>query len=76
MTMSTTMLRTKLPLTHFGKKLKELYERKTANNKAFLIRKLVNLKFKEGTSITEHLSEMQVIVNQLSTMKMVLDDEL
>ncbi|KAF8387698.1 hypothetical protein HHK36_026352 [Tetracentron sinense] len=47
-----------------------------AGNKAFLIRKLVNLKFKEGTSITEHLNEMRSVVNQLAAMKMVLDDEL
>lgn len=58
------------------KKLESLYERKTAGNKAFLIRKLVNLKYKEGTSIAEHLNEMQSIVNQLSSMKMALDDEL
>lgn len=57
------------------KKLGGLYERKTAGNKAFLIRKLVNLKYKGGTSVAEHLNEMQSIVNQLSSMKMVLDDE-
>ena len=45
------------------KKLEELHKRKTAGNKAFLIRKLVNLKFNEGISITEHLSEMQEIIN-------------
>ena len=39
-------------------KNEELYERKTGGNKAFLIRKLINLKFKEGTSIMEHLSNM------------------
>ena len=32
-------------------KLKGLYERKTAQNKAFIARKLVNLKLKEGKSI-------------------------
>ncbi|CAL9121196.1 unnamed protein product, partial [Musa textilis] len=44
--------------------------------KAFLIRKLVNLKYKEGASIAEHLNEIQSITNQLSSMKMSLDDEL
>ena len=38
-------------------KLRSLYERKTAHNKAFIARKLVNLKLKEGKSIAEHLSE-------------------
>ena len=58
------------------KKLESLYERKTASNKAFLIRKLVNLKYRVGASIAEHLNEMQSIINQLSSMKMSLDDEL
>ena len=39
----------------FGKKLRSPYERKTAQNKAFIARKLVNLKLKEGKSIAEHL---------------------
>ena len=57
------------------KKLESLYEKKTAQNKVFLIRKLVNLKFKDGNSVAEHLSDFQSIVNQLATMKMNLDDE-
>ena len=44
-------------------KLKGLYERKTAQNKVFVARKLVNLKLKEGRSIAEHLSEFQDLVN-------------
>ncbi|MGV7988754.1 hypothetical protein PJP10_30710 [Mycobacterium kansasii] len=53
-----------------------MYERKTAGNKIFLIRRLVNLKFKDGGSVAEHMNEVSNIVNQLSAMKMVLDDEL
>ena len=44
-------------------KLNGLYERKIAQNKAFVARKLVNLKLKEGRSIAEHLSEFQDLVN-------------
>ena len=43
-------------------------------NKAFLIRKLVNLKYNEGTSIVEHLKEVKNII-QLVSMKISLDDE-
>ena len=57
-------------------KLRSLYERKTTQNKAFIARKLVNLKLKEGKSIVEHLSEFQDLVNQMVTMKLVIDDEL
>ncbi|KAJ8504994.1 hypothetical protein OPV22_005880 [Ensete ventricosum] len=67
---------TKCSAYSLWKKLEGLYERKTAGNKAFLIRKLVNLKYKEGTSIPKHLNEIQSITNQLSSMKMSLDDEL
>jgi transposase InsO family protein len=56
-------------------KLESLYERKTAQNKAFVIRRLVNLKYKDGHSVTEHLSNFQGLLNDLSTMKLALDDE-
>lgn len=58
------------------KKLEAMYERKTAQNKASLIRRLVNLKYKDGRSVTEHLSDFQGLVNQLSKVKLVLEDEL
>ena len=57
-------------------KLKGFYERKATQNKAFVARKLVNLKLKEGRSIAEHLSEFQDLVNHMVTMKMIIDDEL
>ncbi|KAF7143342.1 hypothetical protein RHSIM_Rhsim05G0201800 [Rhododendron simsii] len=57
-------------------KLEAMYERKTAQNKAFLIRRLVNLKYKDGRSVAEHMSDFQGLINQLSTMKLVLDEEL
>ena len=41
-----------------------------------MARKLVNLKLKEGKSVTEHFSEFQNLVNQMVTMKLIIDDEL
>ena len=58
------------------KNSKDLYERKMAQNKAFAIRKLVNLKYRDERSVAKHLSDFQDLVNQLNTMKVVLDDEL
>jgi gag-polypeptide of LTR copia-type len=58
------------------KKPESLYEQKTTANKAFFIRKLVNLKFREGTSVAEHLNEFQILINQLSAMKMTLEKKL
>ena len=43
-------------------KLESLYERKTAQNKAFMIRRLVNLKYKDGNSVVEHLNNFSGIV--------------
>jgi hypothetical protein len=57
-------------------KLETLYERKTTQNKASTIRRLVNLKYRETQSVSEHLSDFQRLINQLTNMKMVLKDEL
>ena len=58
------------------RKLEMIYEQPTAQNKANLMKRLVNLKYKEGRSITKHVSEFQDLVDQLTTMKIILDDEL
>ena len=58
------------------KKLEGFYERTTAHNKASLIQRLVNLKLKGGKSVSQHLNDFQDIINKLTTMKIVLDDEL
>ena len=62
--------------TELWKKLESMYERKTAQNKATLIRRLVNLKYKNGHSVAEHTSDFQGLVNQLNAMKMKIEDEL
>ena len=58
------------------KKLESLYDRKSATNKAFLFKKLVNLKYRENSPIAEHLNEMNNLINQLASMKIAFDDEL
>jgi hypothetical protein len=35
----------------------------------------MNLKYKDGHSVTKHLSNFQGLLNYLSTMKLALDDE-
>ena len=57
------------------KKLETIYEQPTIQNKANLMKRLVNLKYNEDRSITEHTSEFQNLVDQLITMKIILDDE-
>ena len=56
-------------------KLEELYASKTGNNKLFYLTKLLQLKYREGTSMADHLNDMQGIVEQLSRMGIKIDNE-
>ncbi len=56
-------------------KLAALYEPRTAQNKAFLIRKLVNMKYQQGASMSDHLSHFQDCVNRLRSLKREIDDK-
>jgi len=58
------------------KKLHDLYEKNTASNKVFLMKKLYNLKMKEGASVTKHLNAFNIITNQLAFVKIILDNEI
>ena len=58
------------------KKFHDLYEKNTASNKVFLMKKLYNLKMKEGASVAEHLNSFNIINNQLASIKIILDDEI
>lgn len=53
-----------------------LYEKKNAQNKTFLSRMLMYLRYQDRTFISEHLNVFHRILNQLSTMEMKLDDEI
>jgi hypothetical protein len=58
------------------KKLESLFEKKTAAKKAFLFKELVNMKYRDGISVTEHMNNFQGVINQLTTMEMKIDDEM
>ena len=49
------------------KKLEILHDCKIAQNKVFMIRKLVNLKYKDGQGVAEHLSDFQEVLNEFSS---------
>ena len=44
-------------------KLEEMYQAKTSRNKTLLMRRLVNLKLQRETTMAEHTSEFQNLVN-------------
>ncbi|GFY95000.1 hypothetical protein Acr_10g0003850 [Actinidia rufa] len=57
-------------------KLEEMYQSKTSRNKALLMRRLVNLKLQRETTVAEHTSEFQSLVNQLTSVDLQFDDEI
>ena len=57
-------------------KLETLYASKSGNNKLFLLKQAINLRYKEGTSIFYHLSEFQGCFDQLSSMGVKIEDEI
>ena len=57
-------------------KLEEMYQTKTSRNKALLMRRLVNLKLQRETTVAEHTSEFQNLVNQLTSVDLQFDDEM
>ena len=58
------------------KKLENLFIRKTSGNKTTLIKRLVNLKYKDENNMVEHISSFKGIVNKLVVMIMNIDDEM
>jgi hypothetical protein len=55
--------------------LAKLYEKPSASNKVFLMKRLFNMKMLEGGSIADHLNEFNTVTNQLSSIKVEFDDE-
>ena len=57
------------------KKLEELYARKEGVNKMLLIKKLMHLRYKEGSTIADHINDFQGIINQLNRVSINFKDE-
>jgi hypothetical protein len=55
--------------------LAKLYEKLSALNKVFLMKRLFNMKMSEGGSVADHLNEFNMVTNQLSFVKVEFDDE-
>jgi hypothetical protein len=55
--------------------LDKLYEKTSASNKVFLMKRLFNMKMSEGGSVVDHLNEFNRVTNQLNFVKVDFDDE-
>ena len=57
------------------KKLCSTYEKETASNKVYLMKRLFELQMKEGTSVASHLNEFNIIFSQMQAQKLEFGDE-
>ena len=57
-------------------KLETLYASKTGNNKLFLLKQLMNIRYKEGSLISDHINNFQGVLDQLSGMDVKFDEEI
>ena len=57
-------------------KLENLYASKSGNNKLFMLKKMMALRYKDGTSVADHVSEFQSCLTPLLNMGVKLDDEI
>jgi glucose-6-phosphate isomerase len=55
--------------------LAKLYEKTSASNKVFLMKRLFNMKMSEGWFVADHLNEFNTVTNQLSSVKVDFHDE-
>lgn len=53
-----------------------MFQSDSAQNKSFLMKRIVNLKYKNRTAMTEHTSTFHNYVNQFQTTDMQLNDQL
>ena len=56
--------------------LVKLYEKPSASNKVFLMKRLFNMKMVEGRSIADNLNEFNTITSQLSSVGINFDEEI
>jgi len=56
-------------------KLESLYPSKSGKYKLYLLNILINLRYKEGSSVSDHLNEFQGVLDQLSGMGIKFEGE-
>ncbi|KAK2974678.1 hypothetical protein RJ640_026412 [Escallonia rubra] len=58
------------------KALEKLYEKPSASNKVFLMKKLFNMRMSENGSVVDHLNDFNGVTNQLESVSINFDDEI
>ena len=57
------------------KSLSDIYEKPSAMNKIYMMRRLFVLEMNNGSSAIEHINEFNSIICQLSSVNIVFEDE-
>ena len=58
------------------KALSNMYEKPSAMNKVYLMRRLFNLQMSENGSVSDHINEFNMIVSQLNSVDINFEDEI
>ena len=58
------------------KALSNMYEKPSAMNKVYLMRRLFNLQMSEGGHVADHINEFNMIISQLSSVEINFKDEI
>ena len=56
--------------------LTKMYEKPSASNKVFLMKRLFNMRMVDGSSVAEHLNSFNTVTNQLASVGIKFDDEI
>lgn len=57
------------------KVLSNMYEKSSASNKAYLMKRLFNLRMTEGASAAQHINKLNTVLTQLSSVEIEFDDQ-
>ncbi len=55
--------------------LEKLYKKPSASNKVFLMKCLFNMKMSKGGFVVDHLNEFNIVISQLSYVRVTFNDE-
>ena len=56
-------------------KPEKLYAQKTGNNKMYLMKRLIRLRYRDDTRMIDHLNTFQGLINQLATTRVKFDEK-
>ena len=56
-------------------KIGTMLENKNVVNEVSIFRKIMRLKYQDGSNMAEHMNAFQVLINQMNSLEVPMDDE-